>query len=225
MPGCGKISLYEELIVARLLLIRHGRTNLQKEDRYWGSTDIPLNAEGVKQADRIKDRLAKAKITHIYSSALKRANDTAKTTADAQHKTITACQELNEFNFGYAEGLTYKEIEKQYPALAKQMGEMGDITFPGGESLGKFYMRTGTFLKRLESHKPEDVIAVFGHAGSLRMLICHLLELEQKYWYKLFLDYASVSIIDTYGQISIINTLNDTCHLKHKDVDEPKTTP
>jgi broad specificity phosphatase PhoE len=206
--------------VARLLLIRHGRTNLQKEDRYWGSTDIPLNIEGIKQAGLIKDHLAKEKITHIYSSALKRARDTAKTTADTQHKTITSCAELNEFNFGYAEGLTYKEIEKQYPALAKQMGEMGDITFPGGESLGKFYVRTGSFLKRLENHKPQDVIAVFAHAGSLRMLICHLLEIDLRNWYKIYLDYASVSIIDTYGRISIVNKLNDTSHLKPKDDDE-----
>jgi broad specificity phosphatase PhoE len=206
--------------VARLLLIRHGRTNLQKEDRYWGSTDIPLNDEGIRQAEQIKDRLAAEKITHIYSSALSRARDTAKTTAKALHLTITACAELNEFNFGYAEGLTYKEIEKLHPVLAKEMARMGDISFPGGENLGKFFIRTQSFLPRLEKHKPQDVIAVFAHAGSLRMLICHLLELEQTNWYKLFLDYASLSIVDTYQHISIINTLNNTSHLKPKDTDE-----
>jgi len=203
--------------MARLLLIRHGRTNLQKEDRYWGSTDIPLNGEGIRQAEQISDRLAREKITHIYSSALCRACDTAKTTAAAHHKTITPCTELNEFNFGYAEGLTYKEIEKLHPSLAKEMAKMGDITFPGGESLDNFYIRTRSFLKRLEKHKPQDIIAIVAHAGSLRMLICHLLELEMKNWYKLFLDYGSLSIIDTYPHISIINTLNDTSHLKPKE--------
>jgi broad specificity phosphatase PhoE len=207
-------------LVARLLLVRHGRTNLQKEDRYWGSTDIPLNDEGIRQAELIKDRLAAEKITHIYSSALSRARDTAKTTAKAQHLTTIACPELNEFNFGYAEGLTYREIEKLHPALAKEMAGMGDIHFPGGESLGKFFSRTRAFLERLEKHKPQDVIAVFAHAGSLRMIICHLLELEQKTWYKLFLDYASLSIVDTYQHISIMNTLNNTSHLKPKPDDE-----
>jgi alpha-ribazole phosphatase len=202
--------------VARLLLVRHGRTNLQKEDRYWGSTDIPLSDEGIRQAEQIKDRLAREKITHVYSSTLSRTRDTAKTTAAAHQKTITACAELNEFNFGYAEGLTYKEIEKQYPALAKEMAKMGEITFPGGESLGKFYTRTQSFMKRLEKHQTQDVIMVVAHAGSLRMLICHLLELEPKYWYKWFIDYASLSIVDVYPGINIINTLNDTSHLKPK---------
>ena len=205
--------------MARLLLIRHGRTNLQKEDRYWGSTDIPLSDEGVRQAEQIKDRLSKEKITHIYSSTLSRARDTAKTTAKAQHLAVTTCAELNEFNFGYAEGLTYKEIEKLHPALAKQMASMGDISFPGGENLSKFFIRTQSFLARLEKHKPQDVIAVFAHAGSLRMLVCHLLELEQKNWFKIFLDYASISIVYTYQNISIINTLNNTSHLKPRDAD------
>jgi phosphoserine phosphatase len=209
--------LYEEPVLARLLLIRHGRTNLQNEDRYWGSTDIPLSDEGIRQAKQISARLSGEKITHIYSSTLSRARDTAKTTAEAHHKTITACAELNEFNFGYAEGLTYKEIEKQHPSLAKELARMGDITFPGGESLDKFFIRTQSFLKRLEKHQSQDVIAVVAHAGSLRMLICHLLELDQHYWYKLFIDYASLSIVDTYQHISIISALNDTSHLKLKE--------
>jgi len=203
--------------VARLLLIRHGRINLQNEDRYWGSTDIPLSDEGIQQAKQISSRLAGEKITHIYSSALSRSRDTAKITAEVHHKTITVCAELNEFNFGYAEGLTYKEIEKLHPSLAQELACMGEITFPGGESLDKFYVRTQSFLKRLEKHKPRDVIAIFAHAGSLRMLICHLLELEQNFWYKLVIGYASLSIVDTYPRISILSSLNDISHLKLKD--------
>jgi len=203
--------------LARLLLVRHGRTNLQKENRYWGSTDIPLGDDGIRQAEQIKKRLAGEKITHIYSSALSRAQDTAKPIAEALHKAITVCAELNEFNFGYAEGLTYKEIEKLHPALAKEITKMGEITFPGGESMEKFFVRTHSFLERLEKHQPQDVIAVVAHAGSLRMLICHLLDLEPKTWYKLFLDHASLSIVDTYPRISILNTLNDTSFLKLKE--------
>jgi alpha-ribazole phosphatase len=201
----------------RLLLIRHGRTNLLNEYRYWGSTDIPLNDDGIKQAEQIKDRLAKEKITHVYSSTLSRARDTAKITAEAHHKTITVCAELDECNFGYAEGLTYKEIEKKHPSLAKELAGMGNITFPGGESMDQFYIRTRSFLKRLEKNQPQDVIAVVAHAGSLRMLICHLLELEHKNWYKFFLDYASLSVIDIYPHISILNTLNDISYLNPKE--------
>lgn len=200
--------------MAKLLLIRHGKINLQREDRYWGSTDIPLNDIGVKQAEQIRDYLAPEKITHIYSSGLSRTRDTAKILADPRQINVIACEELNEFNFGYAEGLTYDEIKKLHPSLAEEMAKMGDISFPGGESLDKFYGRVRVFLKRLEKHKPQDTVAVIAHAGSLRMLICHLLELERKHWYRLFIDHASISVVNMYQHISILNSLNDTSHLK-----------
>lgn len=200
--------------MAKLLLVRHGRTNLQKEDRYWGSTDIPLNDVGVKQAEQIRDRLAREKITHIYSSTLSRSHDTAKIIATMHHLNVTACQELNEFNFGYAEGLTYEEIKKLHPSLAEDMSKMDDISFPGGESLDKFYARIEIFLQRLEKHKAQDIIAVVAHAGSLRMLICHLLGLEPKHWYRMSIDQASISIVNTYPHISILNSLNDISHLR-----------
>jgi alpha-ribazole phosphatase len=200
--------------VPRLLLIRHGRTNLQKEDRYWGSTDIPLSDTGIKQAEQLKDRLAGEKITHVYSSTLSRSKDTAKIIAAPHKRDVTACAEMCEFNFGYAEGLTYEEIKKLHPSLAEELARMDAISFPGGESLDKFFNRTQTFLKRLETHKQADVIAIVAHAGSLRMLIIHLLGLEQKQWYRMRLDHASLSVVEMYPHISIIDTLNDTHHLK-----------
>jgi alpha-ribazole phosphatase len=203
--------------VPRLLLVRHGRTNLQKEDRYWGSTDIPLSDVGIKQAEQVRDRLAGEKITHVYSSTLGRSKDTAKIITAPHKKDITACPEICEFNFGYAEGLTYEEIKKLHPSLAEELAKMGEISFPGGESLEKFYNRTQAFIKRLEQHKQADVIAVVAHAGSLRMLICHLLGLEQKMWYRMRIDYASLSIVEMYSHISIIDFLNDTHHLKPLD--------
>lgn len=198
----------------RLLFVRHGRSNLQKEDRYWGSTDITLSEEGIKQAEQLRDRLSTEKITHIYTSALSRAIETAKIIAEPHKKEAIPCEEINEFNFGYAEGLTYNEIKKLHPSLAEELAKMEDISFPGGESLDKFYNRTRAFLKRLEKHPQQDVIAIVAHAGSLRMLICHLLGLEQKQWYRMRLDHASISIIDMYPHICILGSLNDTHHLR-----------
>jgi alpha-ribazole phosphatase len=203
--------------VPRLLLIRHGRTNLQKEDRYWGSTDIPLSDVGIIQAEQLRDHLAGEKITHVYSSTLSRSKDTAKIITAPHKKEITACSEICEFNFGYAEGLTYEEIKKLHPSLAEELAKMGEISFPGGESLDKFFNRTQAFIKRLGQHKQDDIIAVVAHAGSLRMLICHLLGLEQKMWYRMRIDYASLSIVEMYPHISIIDFLNDTHHLKPLD--------
>ena len=199
----------------KLLLIRHGMTNLQKEERFWGNTDIPLNELGLKQAEQLRDRLASEKITHYYSSTLSRARDTAKIIA-AGRRSIVACKELCECNFGYLEGLTYEEIKRLHPAVAEELVKMESIDFPGGESLEKFHARLETFLKRLEKHKPQDVIAIIAHGGSLRMLICHLLGLEIKHWHRMHIDRGSLSIVDTYPVVNILDSLNDTSHLMPK---------
>jgi len=91
---------------------------------------------------------------------------------------------------------------------------MESISFPGGENLEAFHARVKSFIKRLEKHKPQDVIAVIAHAGSLRMLICHLLDLDIKHWYRLTIERASLTVVDMYPHISILNSLNDTHHLK-----------
>ena len=56
--------------MAKLLLVRHGRTRLYQSDRFWGSTDIPLSDLGIKQAELLRDRLASEKITAVYSLSL-----------------------------------------------------------------------------------------------------------------------------------------------------------
>jgi len=188
-------------------------TNLQKEDRFWGSTDIPLNDLGIKQAEQLRDRLASVKITHFYSSNLSRARDTAKIIAAPHRREVTACEELGECNFGFVEGLTYEEIKKLHPALAEELGKMEAVSFPGGESLEKFHTRVQSFLNRLEKHKPQDIIAIVAHGGSLRMLICHLLGLELKHWHRMRIDAASLSVVDMYPQVCILDLLNDVSHL------------
>lgn len=198
----------------KLLLIRHGRTNLQKEDRFWGNTDIPLNEAGITQAKMLRERLTAENITHIYSSTLSRARDTAKIIAAPHRRDVTACEELCECNFGYAEGLTYEEIKRLHPEVAEQLGKMEWVDFPGGENLEKFHKRVSAFLKRLEKLKAQDTAAVVAHGGSLRMLICHLLGLDARQWHQIRIDQASLSIVDMYPQVCILGLLNDTSHLK-----------
>ena len=200
--------------MARLLLIRHGKTRLHKDDRFWGKTDIPLSNIGIKQAGQLRARLASEKITSVYSSTLSRARFTAELIASEHHLDVTALGELCECNFGYIEGLTYPEIKRLYPKLAEEFNLRGAMSFPGGESLDDLDKRLEMFLKRLVKHKPQDTVAIVAHAGPIRLLICHLLGFELLRWQQLRIDMASLSIVETYPQTAILNLLNDTSHLK-----------
>jgi len=200
--------------VARLLLIRHGRTKLHKNDRFWGKTDIPLSNIGIKQAGHLRVRLAAEKITAIYSSTLSRARVTAEIITSGHKLEVKPSSELCECSFGYAEGLTYPEIKRLYPSLAEELYNRTAVDFPGGESLEQLNKRIIAFLKRLEKHKPQDTVAIVAHGGPIRLIICNLLGFERKHWQQLRVDLASLSIVEIYPQIAILSLLNDTSHLK-----------
>ena len=200
--------------MARLLLIRHGKTKLHKSDRFWGKTDIALSSLGIKQAGQLRTRLTTEKISAVYSSTLSRARFTAELIAYYHKLTVITSKDLCECNFGYAEGLTFGEIKKLYPALAEELANRTAVTFPGGESLEQLNTRVQTFLKKLGNHKPEETIAIVAHGGPLRLIICNLLGLELRHWQEFRIDLASLSIVETYPQTAILSLLNDVSHLK-----------
>lgn len=202
--------------MSRLLLVRHGETELRSSERLWGSTDVELSADGLKQAEKLRDRLAEEKIDVIYSSNLKRALVTAETIASRHQLDIIPCDELHEIDFGDTEGLTYEEINRLYPEYVKLRREKGtSVRFPGGESLDDLGQRVSIFVNnRLEQHKEEETLLVVAHAGVARILICQLLGLELRYLRNLRLDLASLSIVGIHPQGPVINLLNDTSHLR-----------
>lgn len=201
--------------MSRLLLVRHGNTKLNSHERFWGKTDVELGADGIKQAERLRDRLASLKIDAIYASNLSRARVTAEIIA-ARHKTnIVTCAELSEINFGYIEGLTFEEISQRYPDLAKLLADWSiSPEFPGGESFKEFNERVKRFIPRLENHAPEETILIVAHAGTLRLLICNLMGIDIQCWRQMRLELASLSILDTYPQGAILTLLNDVSHLE-----------
>jgi alpha-ribazole phosphatase len=200
--------------LSRLLLVRHGSTILHKVDRFWGKTDIALSNIGIMQAAQLRARLSSEKIGAVYSSTLSRARFTAEIIASEHRLDVIACDELCECNFGYLEGLSFEEIKDLYPALAEELSNWKTVVFPGGESLEQLNVRVNVFLHRLEQHPPGDTIAIVAHGGPLRLIICNLLGLEIKHWQQMRIDLASLSIVETYPQATILSLLNDVSHLK-----------
>jgi broad specificity phosphatase PhoE len=200
--------------MARLLLVRHGTTILHKNDRFWGKTDVPLSNIGIKQAGLLRTHLASEQITVVYTSTLSRARDTAEIIAAGHKAKLIACEELCECNFGFAEGLTFKEIEHTYPKLAEDLASWKTVAFPGGETLEQLNVRVINFLKRLESLKAKDTAAIISHGGPLRLIICNLLGIDIQHWQQLRIDRGSLSIIETFPQTAILLSLNEVIHLK-----------
>jgi alpha-ribazole phosphatase len=201
--------------LSRLLLVRHGNTKLNNAKRFWGKTDVELSNQGIRQAEKLRDRLATEKINAIYASTLSRARVTAEIIAAKHHLEITTRTELSEINFGWLEGLTFEEIGKLHPEMTAVLSKWSmRPKFPGGESLDELDKRVQMFLKQLKNHKPKDTILIVAHAGTLRLMICNLLGIDLEHWRHIQLDLASLSIMETYPQGAILSLLNDLCHLK-----------
>ncbi len=199
----------------KLLLIRHGDTKLNSAFRFWGQTDVELSAEGIRQVEQLRDRLTTYTIDAIYASNLKRALVTAEIIASKHQLDITTCAELGEINFGYMEGLTFDEISQQNPKLAKDLLNWNiRPEYPGGENLDEFNERVIKFLPRLDSHAPEETIAIVAHSGTLRILSCHLLGLKLDHWRNIRIGLASLSIIEIFPQGTALTLLNDVSHLE-----------
>ena len=193
-----------------LIMVRHGDTGADSVKKYWGRSDVELNATGLEQAEGLHKRLLSEKIDAIYASTRKRAYVTAEIIASGRELNITRCAELDEVNFGEIEGLTYDEICRLYPEVTKLWANWSlELSFPGGESFDQFNSRVAKFLERLKRHAPEETVLIVGHGGPFRLMVCHLLGLGLEHWWQCYFDLASVSIVETYPQGAILNLLND----------------
>jgi len=200
--------------LSRLLLVRHGETELKSSERLWGRTDVKLDTLGLKQAEKVCERLAEEKIDVIYSSSLKRALVTAEIIASRHRLNVISCAELREFNYGKIEGLTHKEISQLYPEFYKSMIQKNaNLRFPGGESVYQLNNRVSQFLDRLNKHTPEQTILIVAHFGLLRVLLCRLFGIGIKRRWQFHLDLASLSVLETNQQGAMLSLLNDVSHL------------
>jgi alpha-ribazole phosphatase len=203
--------------LARLLLVRHGETEANSSERFWGKTDVRLGPVGLRQAEKLRDRLASEKIDFVYSSQMKRALVTAQTIADLHHVEVISCQELREIDFGKIEGLKFNEVDTQFPEVTRLwLQRSPHLAYPGGESLVDLDARIAGFRTRLVKHTEKEVVLIVAHSGVLRTLICQVLDLEMRNRWNIRLDLASLSIIDTYPETAILSLLNDTSHLIDK---------
>ncbi len=146
-----------------LYLVRHGETEWNRQHRIQGSTDIPLNATGRRQAERAGRLLARREWDHVYSSPLSRAFETATIVSDAIGLAKPeALPELAERYYGEAEGLTPQELDKRFP---------GATPVPGRESRDEVARRVMPALLRIATAEPERRVIITTHGGVIRTVL------------------------------------------------------
>jgi probable phosphoglycerate mutase len=140
-----------------LWLVRHGETDWNAAGRLQGWTDVPLNATGRAQAERLKRLLAASEFDGVWSSDLGRAIETARIAIGEP----TVDRRLRELDFGDLEGAVWSELDSQTRA---GLEEFESFRFPGGESVVAFSKRVFEFFDELDSGRH----VIFAHGGVIR---------------------------------------------------------
>jgi alpha-ribazole phosphatase len=204
-----------EVYLSRLLLVRHGETERNSAQRYWGRTDVRLSPAGIRQAERLRDRLAGEPLSAVYASDLRRASATAEIIASRHDLAVTTCPELREIDFGEIEGLTFDEARRLYPEVVRLWIEQSsELKYPAGDSITEFSNRVIGFVPRLAKHAKQETVLIVAHSGVLRTLLCQLLGMETRHRWQMRLDLASLSVAETYSRSAVLCSLNDVCHLR-----------
>ena len=155
-----------------LIVIRHGETDWNRQHRFQGQIDVPLNALGLEQARRMGQRLASEAIDHLVVSDLTRAQQTAQALAGHHGLALQVAPLWREQAFGVLEGLDVPTIQRQHaPLWARWTRHDADYALPeGGESNADFHARVMQALQALLAQHAGARIAVVTHGGVLDML-------------------------------------------------------
>ena len=161
---------------ARIILIRHGETEWNREGRIQGyHGDSPLTANGRAQAQRLAARLREEELSALHASDSERAVQTAAPIVAALGLAIVPDAALRERNYGDFEGWTYAELERERPdAYRKFRSRDPDYAPPAGESGARFRDRILAALERIAAAAVGGCAAVVTHGGVLGVMYRHV---------------------------------------------------
>ncbi len=203
---------------SRIILVRHGETDWNKEGRFQGQIDIPLNENGKSQAKRASEYLKAINFNKGYSSSMLRPLETAKIILDNNDFNIKKIDKLIEISHGLWEGKLEKEIKDKWPKLLDDWHQKPeDVTMPEGESIKEVAKRSISAWESIcETQEEDDITLVVAHDAVNKTLICHILGLDLSNIWMIKQGNGGITVIDIFNSINkdnVISSLNITTHL------------
>jgi ribonuclease H / adenosylcobalamin/alpha-ribazole phosphatase len=199
----------------RLLLLRHGQTELSAQRRYSGRGNPALTDLGRRQADAAAKYLAeRGGIAAVITSPLQRAYDTAADAAKALGVDVVVDEDLIETDFGDWEGLTFTEAAERDPELHRRWLRDTSVAPPRGESFDIVHDRVRRARDRIISEYGAATVLVVSHVTPIKTLLRIALDAGPGVLYRLHLDLASLSVAEFYPDgASSVRLVNQTAYL------------
>ena len=214
----------------RLLIVRHGESVGNAEGLAQGHADYDLSPKGRAQTERLRERLQADgfKPTHVYSSPLRRAAETAEILAVSWNAPLVHWDDLKEYDFGILTGLTGDEFREKYPEVDLELERSRRYSgLEGAEPLAERRARGRRVVDAvLGRHGNDDVVVIVCHAGILKQVFSALLGTDRTWGFDISNTAVFDFTIDTDRRrlsdkeslantdICHINLFNDTTHLR-----------
>lgn len=200
--------------MATLVLLRHGQSQWNLENKFTGWVDVPLTAEGAEEARRAGEKLKGFKFDVAYTSVLQRAQKTLEIALDVigqQNLPIHKDQALNERHYGDLQGLDKAETAAKFgDEQVKIWRRSYDVPPPGGESLKDTADRTLPYFEKhiLEELRQGKNVLIAAHGNSLRSIVMDLEKLTKEEVLELNLDTG----------VPIVYELDDSLDIVKKEI-------
>lgn len=209
--------------MTRLLLVRHGATQLSAENRFAGAVGVDLSDEGRWQVARLAERLAADRVCAAYTSPLSRTIETAEILSKPHGLAPVPRDGLREIDHGHWEGLTRAEVEARFPEEYAAW-EADPFTFAphGGESGVAVLARAIPIIRDIVLSHPGERVLVVSHKATLRLVVSSLLGFDPR-GYRDRLDQAPacLNVVDFKDAVRArLMLFNDVSHYQHQP-DQP----
>ena len=209
----------------RLILVRHGATDWNLQRRVQGLSNLGLNETGRRQAEALAQSLKDVKVDAIYTSPLRRAQETARAISSFHQVEVVTLDGLKELDVGEVDGLTYEEMSLHHSEFfTKWMADFTSVRLPGGGTVPELRDQCCAAVQDIvKKQQPgtegkcdegEKVVVAVTHYFPIMCIICNTLGLDLSYCRRLRLDVASMCTLDFNPERAVLVSFNDTCHLR-----------
>ena len=201
--------------MVKVILIRHGETDWNKEQIFRGRIDVALNEVGVAQARTVQATLKDVQINAIYSSPLSRALETARVVGKSRNCEVKIEEGFIDIDFGKWQGLSHQKVKEEYKELYEMwLNKPQMVTFPEGEGLEEVQRRSMKALEKVIEKHPEETLAIVSHRVLNKVLLCTVLGLDLSHFWYIKQDTCAINAFEYKDEKFYLTLLNDTCHLK-----------
>jgi len=168
---------------------------------------------GQAQAEKLAEALSMLPVASIYSSPLRRAYHTALSIAARPNLVVQVVDDLRESDFGAWEGLSRAEVMAQDGARLLAWERDTSIAPPGGESLEAMHRRVLAFVEKLARLHTDQTVALVSHVGPIKAVLCAALGAPISSAFRIFLDPATISVVDWRQTMPVVRLVNSHAHL------------